>query len=95
VVASDGRQVVAAAANEPFDVMLMDVQMREMDGLEDRSQWSGMIVGSQGLKPPSRGAYIDCWTTPQYCHRQVSVPESRRIHDLISRTRQKSTLFCS
>jgi CheY-like chemotaxis protein/anti-sigma regulatory factor (Ser/Thr protein kinase) len=34
VVAADGRQAVAAVDREPFDVVLMDLQMPEMDGLE-------------------------------------------------------------
>ncbi len=33
-VAPDGRQAVAAAERERFDIILMDVQMPEMDGLE-------------------------------------------------------------
>jgi two-component system, sensor histidine kinase and response regulator len=32
--ATNGRQAIAAAAAEPFDLILMDVQMPEMDGLE-------------------------------------------------------------
>jgi CheY-like chemotaxis protein len=34
VVAGNGRQAVAAFENEPFDLILMDVQMPEMNGLE-------------------------------------------------------------
>jgi PAS domain S-box-containing protein len=34
VVASNGREAVAAAERESFDVILMDVQMPEMDGFE-------------------------------------------------------------
>jgi signal transduction histidine kinase/CheY-like chemotaxis protein len=34
IVAVDGREAVAAVEREPFDVVLMDVQMPELDGLE-------------------------------------------------------------
>ena len=34
VVASDGRQAVQAVEREPFDLVLMDVQMPELDGYE-------------------------------------------------------------
>ena len=34
IIVADGRSAVAASADEAFDVILMDVQMPEMDGLE-------------------------------------------------------------
>jgi CheY-like chemotaxis protein len=34
VVVGNGRQVLAALDKQPFDLILMDVQMPEMDGLE-------------------------------------------------------------
>jgi CheY-like chemotaxis protein len=38
VIASNGKQAVAAFGKEPFDLVLMDVQMPEMDGFEATAQ---------------------------------------------------------
>ncbi len=53
-VAADGREAVAAVAERPYDVVLMDVQMPEMGGVEAASR---VRAG-----PPDRQPYIIAFT---------------------------------
>ena len=47
VLAPDGRQAVAEFSREPFDVVLMDVQMPEMDGLETAAAMRALEGGGR------------------------------------------------
>ena len=47
IESGNGKEAIAALASEPFDVVLMDVEMPEMDGIE-----ATKAVRAMGIKTP-------------------------------------------
>jgi CheY-like chemotaxis protein len=67
-VAGNGLEVIAALQRQPYDVVLMDVQMPEMDGIEATRQiylrWRAgqrprIIALTAGVMPEERQACLD------------------------------------
>jgi len=51
---SNGREVVARYSEERFDLILMDVQMPEVDGLQATAQIRALEAATGGTLPSSR-----------------------------------------
>ena len=54
VVAANGREALALLETEAFDLVLMDVQMPEMDGLETTEAIREQERGRAGISRSSR-----------------------------------------